>query len=183
MMGALRLRCRPGRLAMMPCMEEIGLLGLAWRYGFRVYQRCRRAGCDERAQMTVELCALLPVAIIVAVIAVNAMTFFSECAEFDRVSRNAVRVHAASPSYGEGSSEASALVAAALDEAFSAENLSCEVSVSSGHQGFSTYEMTLSFSPTLFGMGIRSEVLGVAIPPLKHVSTLTVHPYRPGMLL
>lgn len=137
---------------------------------------------DERGQMTVELCLFLPVAIVVAVIAVNAMTFFGECAEFDRISRNAVRTHAASPGYDEDSTEVSALVGAALDEAFSAENLSCEVSVSSDYQGLSTYEMTLSYQPTLFGMGLKSEVLGVAMPSLKHTSRLTVQPYKPGML-
>ena len=47
--------------------------------------------CDERGQMTVELAAAFPVLIIVAVIAVNALAFFSECAAFDNVFRDAVR--------------------------------------------------------------------------------------------
>ena len=52
--------------------------------------------CDERGQMTVELAAAFPVLIIVAVIAVNALAFFSECAAFDNVFRDAVRVHVTS---------------------------------------------------------------------------------------
>lgn len=137
---------------------------------------------DERGQMTVELCVVLPVAIVIAVMAVNALAFFGECAEFDRLARNAVRAQASSPSYEEGSSESAALVEESLDSVFSDANLSCEVSVSSDYRGFDTYEMALSYSPTLFGMGLRSSVFGVAIPPLRHTATLTVYPYKPGAL-
>ncbi|MFR1637832.1 MAG: hypothetical protein ACLSVD_00875 [Eggerthellaceae bacterium] len=77
---------------------------------------------DERGQMTVELAAAFPVLIIVAVIAVNALAFFSECAAFDNVFRDAVRVHTASPAAGEGIEQSSALVQTALSAAFDAEN-------------------------------------------------------------
>lgn len=140
------------------------------------------AVANERGQMTVELCLFLPVAIVIAVIVMNAVTFFGSCAEFDRVARNAVRVHATSPSYSQGSGERAQLVQGALDAAFTAENLSCDVCVSSDFQGFDTYEMTLDFQPTLFGMGLRDNVLGVPLPPLTHTSRLTVCPYKPGML-
>ena len=41
-----------------------------------------RFGCarDERGQMTVELAVMIPVLVAIAVIAMNAMLFFSECA-------------------------------------------------------------------------------------------------------
>ena len=70
--------------------------------------------CDERGQMTVELAAAFPVLIIVAVIAVNALAFFSECAAFDNVFRDAVRVHVTSPAAGQGIEQSSALVQTAL---------------------------------------------------------------------
>lgn len=136
----------------------------------------------ERGQMTVELCMFLPIAIIIAVIVVNAAAFFGDCAKFDRVARNAVRVHAASPTYGQVGSGSSSMVREALETEFSADNLSCEVTVSSDHLGFDTYEMTLAYKPTLFGMGLRTEVLGVPLPSLQHTSRLTVCPYKPGML-
>lgn len=48
-----------------------------------------RFGCarDERGQMTVELAVMIPVLVAIAVIAMNAMLFFSECAAFDRLAR------------------------------------------------------------------------------------------------
>ena len=52
---------------------------------------CSRVQADDRGQMTVELLVVLPVVLIVAVVAVNALTFFGDCAAFDRVARNAVR--------------------------------------------------------------------------------------------
>ena len=52
---------------------------------------------STRGQMTVQLAVAMPVLIIVAVIAVNALAFFAECAVFDRVAHEAVRVHAAAP--------------------------------------------------------------------------------------
>ena len=84
--------------------------------------------CDERGQMTVELAAAFPVLIIVAVIAVNALAFFSECAAFDNVFRDAVRVHATSPAAGQGIEQSSALVQTALSAAFDAENETVRVS-------------------------------------------------------
>ena len=44
----------------------------------------RRRLDDDGGQATVELAVVLPVVIIVAVIAVNALTFFGACAAFDR---------------------------------------------------------------------------------------------------
>ena len=54
-----------------------------------------------RGQMTVELAVALPVLIIVAVIAVNALTVFADCAAFDRAFRQTVRAYATAPAYGE----------------------------------------------------------------------------------
>lgn len=137
----------------------------------------------ERGQMTVELAAALPVLIIVAVVAVNACTFFSECAVFDRVSHEAVRIHAASPAYRQGADRSCALVKQEVESALGASNV--EVAVSHGVVGadFDSYTMTLTFHPTLFGMGLRSEVFGVALPPLVHTTSYVVDSYKPGVVV
>lgn len=51
-------------------------------------------------QMTVELATVLPAALAIMAIVCNGMAFFSECAAFDRVARNAVRLYATVPPTG-----------------------------------------------------------------------------------
>lgn len=141
---------------------------------------CRlKDGCG---QMTVELCVVFPAVIVIAVIAVNALSFFGTCAEFDRVGRNAVRTFAASPGHGQDSEVVACEVQAAIESAVSADNLEVDVVVSEDYRGYAKYVMTLRFHPTLFGMGLKREVFGVPLPSLAHESRLTVNPYKPGML-
>ena len=129
-------------------------------------------------QMTVEFVAALPVFLAVAVISVNALTYFGWCAAFDDDFRDSVRVYAASPAYGQGVGDTCALI-----ERADAENVSVSVSahgVSAGHISFSA---TLEYMPTLFGLGLKSEVMGVALPKLSHTEELVVDCYKPGVLL
>ena len=135
-------------------------------------------------QMTVEFVAALPVLLAVAAISVNALTYFGWCAAFDDDFRDSVRVYAASPAYGQGVGDTCALIERALDEAagrgkrfgkrFGAWRLS------PGHTSFSA---TLEYMPTLFGLGLKSEVMGVALPKLSHTEELVVDCYKPGVLL
>ncbi len=144
--------------------------------------RMRAAGRSS-GQMTVEFVAALPVLIAVAAVSVNALTFFGWCAAFDNDFRDLIRVYAASPAYGQGIGDTCALVERALDERLSADNLSVSVSahgISAGHTSFSA---TLEYMPTLFGLGLRSEVMGVAMPKLSHTEELVVDCYKPGVLL
>lgn len=138
---------------------------------------------STRGQMTVELAVAMPVLIIVAVIAVNAITFFAECAVFDRVAHEAVRVHAAAPAYGQGPNQSCALVEQDIHAALDADNL--DVSVSCGSAGFDCeqFTATLTFHPTLFGLGLRSEVFGVALPTLSHTTSYVVDAYKPGVVI
>ena len=80
-----------------------------------------QADARERGQMTVELAVVFPALLAVAVIAVNALLFFSECAAFDRVAREAVRLHAASPAYGQGLEQSCAQVAQTVEQALVAQ--------------------------------------------------------------
>ncbi|MBQ9955215.1 MAG: hypothetical protein IJO87_07275 [Eggerthellaceae bacterium] len=137
---------------------------------------------DERGQTTVGLVVVLPVAIIVAAIAVNALLFFSECAKFDRLARNAVRVCATSPAYGQGVEQSTAAIDAMLEDAMG-EGVDCQVSTSGGGAGSTTFTASMTYDPSLFGVGLREEVFGVSLPALRHEVSLTVDSYKPGMLL
>ncbi len=137
----------------------------------------------DDGQMTVELAVVIPVVIVVALVAVNAMVFFSQCAQFDRVARDAIRVCAAAPSSGQDGEQVAASVEAIVVEAMGVEGDVVEVTVLEDGAGLSSFEATLIYKPTLFGMGLADEVFGVGFPELKHATTLVVDVYRPGMLL
>ena len=137
----------------------------------------------ERGQSTVELVTALPILLVVAFIVVNATLFLSECAAFDRLAPQAVRVHAASPAYGQDVSAGKDLVQRQLEAAFPEENLSVEVAVRETAGGMLSFDATLRFFPTLFGLGLRTEVLGVALPQLSHTVACTVDRYKPGVIV
>lgn len=133
--------------------------------------------------MTVELAVVFPVLLAVAVVAVNVLLFFSECAAFDRVTREAVRIHATSPAYGQGLEQSCAQVETTVRQAFERPYLATHVTVEGVAGGHARFTATLEFSPTLFGLGLRSSVFGVAMPRMKHAVSMTVDAYKPGVLL
>ncbi len=138
---------------------------------------------NTRGQMTVELVVALPVLIIVAVIAMNALEFFSLCASFDRAAHNAVRVQAVSPAYGQDASQSCALVEQSLQSRYAQEgHIDIEVRSSQIEGGLCEFMATARFHPTLFGLGLRSEVLGVQLPPLVHETRAVVDCYKPGVI-
>lgn len=153
----------------------------------RAVRRAVQAGAgtmrSESGQMTIELAVAFPVLVVVAVIAMNACAFFGDCAVFDRAAHEAIRVHAASPAYRQGTAQSCSLVEQDIRSAIDADNV--DVSVSSGAEGFDfvRFTATLEFSPTLFGMGLRSEVFGVPLPRLTHSTSLVVDVYKPGVIV
>lgn len=138
---------------------------------------------SERGQASVELMVALPVMIAVAVIVVNALLFFSDCAAFDRLAHQAVRVHAASPAYGQDAQRSRDLVQSELERSFARDNLEVSVAVESVSGGRLAFDATLEYSPTLFGMGLRTEVLGVRLPGLSHTVSYVVDQYKPGVVV
>ena len=138
---------------------------------------------EDAGQATVELAVVLPVAIAIAVIAVNALSFLGTCAAFDRMARQAICAYASAPDAGQGPAEVAALVEGELEEALDAPNLTIEVTVQGTAASFQRYGARLSFAPTLFGLGLKDEVFGVSLPRLVHEVDLTVDAYRPGVLL
>lgn len=137
----------------------------------------------EKGQMTVELAVAFPVMIVVAVIAMNVLLFFSECAAFDRLACQAIRVNAAAPSYGIGPGQAAGLVQQELMASFDCPNLDVLVATSQVGFDYTEYSATLEFAPTLFGMGLKDSVFGVSLPHLKHTVRYVVDPYRPGVIV
>lgn len=143
----------------------------------------RKTTTDESGQMTVEMAVAMPALIVVAVIAVNACTFFYQCAVFDRVAHEAVRVYATSPAYGEGPGQACASVEQAVRSQLDDQNLDVSVAYAKVGADFDEYRVTLGFQPTLFGMGLRSEVFGVSMPQLEHTTSYVVDSYKPGVVV
>lgn len=138
---------------------------------------------DEAGQMTVEFAVAFPVFVIVAVIAVNALLFFSDCAAFDRLARDAVRICATSPAYGQSIDGSIAMVKETLEESFPRDNLSIEVVAEGASSGHMRFIATIRFAPMLFGLGLKSSVFGVELPALEHSAAMTIDPYKPGVLL
>ena len=138
---------------------------------------------SEAGQMTVELAVAFPVLIIVAVIAVNACAFLVDCAVFDRVAHEAVRVHATSPAYRQGAAQSCALVEQEVRDAVDADNVEISVTYGSAGHDLQRFTATLQYFPTLFGMGLRSEVFGVALPSLTHSTSYVVDVYKPGVVI
>ena len=65
------------------------------------------------------------------------MLFFSECAAFDRLARNAVRVSATSPAYGEDTNQSCAAALDAIEEGMGiADKNYLEASVSVASESF-----------------------------------------------
>ena len=138
---------------------------------------------DARGQMTIGLAAALPVLLAVALIAANALTFFGQCAVFDRAAHQAVRIHAAAPAYGQGTATTCALVEADIRQALGDANVDVSVACAAAGRDVERYTATLSFSPTLFGYGLRSQVFGVQMPHLTHTTDYVVDSYKPGVIV
>ena len=140
-------------------------------------------GVSDRGQMTVELAVALPVLLAVALVVVNAAALFGECAAFDNLFCEAVRVHAVAPAYGQGRQESAALVQRELERQFGADNLGVSVEAEPAAGGHTRFTGTLRFAPTLFGLPFCGEVFGVPLPELTHRVQLVVDCYKPGLLL
>lgn len=133
--------------------------------------------------MTVELAVSLPVLLVVAAIAVNAGIVISECAAFDRVARNAVRICATSPSYGKApdvlAGEVEELVETTMDAPFA------DISVTARETayGHTAFTVRLEYRPTLFGFSLKAYGNGVRLPAVAHEVVMVVDRYKPGVLI
>lgn len=90
-----------------------------------------------------------------------------------------------SPAYGEDTSQSCAAALDAIEEGMGIADknyLEASVSVASESFGQKRFRATLRFTPTLFGMGLKSSVFGVSLPQLEHSAELVVDAYKPGVL-
>lgn len=128
------------------------------------------------------MAAVMPVAIAVALVTVNALTFFGHCAAFDRVARQAICTYGAAPCAGQSPNEACAQIRKAIERAFDGKEVKVEVRSQGELTGLTRFTATLHCTPTLFGVALRDKVFGVATPTLSHQTDLVVDAYRPGIL-
>jgi hypothetical protein len=149
--------------------------------------------------MVVELAVCIPVIMAVAAIAINLMVFLGDCARFDRVAAEAVRVGATSPSHGSyGLGYCSDSVDLDLSEIFydkkeylqtsvSAYAVAPDGSMESWQEGATfvflphheVYVCTLEYRPWGFG----TTFFGIEFSGITHTRSFTVDPFRPGVLL
>lgn len=142
-----------------------------------------RMNTKSSGQMTVEFVIAFPVALVIALCAVNVLLFFSECAAFDRLFRSLVCTYAASPGYEQTVEQSCARIQEALETEMSADYLEIEVQATGGSGGLVTFQGELQFTPSLFGRGSLKGAFGVVFSPLVHYVSLTVDVYKPGVFL
>ena len=138
---------------------------------------------ESKGQMTVELAVAIPVFVALSLVVFNGMLFLENCAAFDRLALDAIRVYASSPGYGQSAQEGAVLVETCLKEAFPQDYLDVSVVSSGTGMGLVAYRATLHFTPTLFGRGASSGVFGVSLVCFDHSVQLVVDPYRPGAVI
>ena len=138
---------------------------------------------NERGQMTIELAIAFPVLIAVAVIAVNVLAFFGDCAVFDRVAHEAVRVYAVAPAHRETANLSCPQIEATIKSQLNASNLDVAVTHATTGLDLDEFTATLTYHPTLFGLGLRSKVFGVSLPQLTHKTRYVVDSYRAGVFI
>ena len=135
-------------------------------------------------QMVVELAVVLPVVIVVALVAYNALRFSAACARFDRVALDCVISQGVSPPGTDASSSSAALVEGAIRAAMGdGEIFVISVSEQAGLLPHLTrFSCELSMRPWPSQLVIAGVRLG-APALLRHERSLTVDRYRPGVVL
>lgn len=137
---------------------------------------------EERGQMVVELCVVMPVVLMVAVIIIDGLVFAAASSKFGHLAAQAVLCAAASPS---GVDFDSTAVASQIEEQLATEmnDSQVEVEVSASTSGrICEFACEMSMVPWPLSQGGGS-VMGIGVPArLKYVSKLSVRPYEIGAL-
>lgn len=131
---------------------------------------------EESGQMTVEFAVVFPVMVIAAFIALQGMAFAGDCAAFDIVARDAIRRQADDGYEGAlGAGE----VGVSIEEALALDHVEVEVTCEKNLLGHVRYEARMLYTPPLLE-GVS--VFGASVPRLTHEVSLTVSPYRKGVV-
>ncbi len=142
--------------------------------------------CSEKrskGQMTIEFVVCFPVMLVVALIAVNALLFFGECASFDRNFRDASCAYVTSPASGQTIDNSCAKIKSSIEGVCNTEYVEVEISSSGVEGGLVILTGTLSFTPTLFGAGSLHSVFGISFPRMTHQNQIVVDCYKPGVVI
>lgn len=147
-----------------------------------------------RGQATVELAALMPVVIVVALTTYNLARYVALCATFDRVSYDAVIAQGVAPSGTQTSIVAAGEVGRCIESALDTPT-TCSVEVSAERVGMSGETRGLFLSPLLTRFRCTLvfrpwpstfTIAGVAYDTplaLRHERALVVDRYRPGVVI
>lgn len=123
--------------------------------------RIRERSAPRAGQMTVELAALIPVALAVALVGYNVAQFCALCASFDRIAYDMVIAQGVAPSGDQNAPTALAQVKEGIEQAMGNARVEVDVSADS-----------LSSTPA------RGRGLGVPVSPFLTAFTCTLR-YRP----
>ena len=148
---------------------------------------------DESGQMSVELAVLMPVALALLVVVVDLMVFIGDCARFDRVSAEMVRINVASPSSDAYGRDASSSIQQGISAAMGdPDRLDIQVSYQgklySGTEEGSLismlpqpqcYRCSMTYHPWPFNVGFA----GFAALSIQHHRDFVMDSYRPGILI
>lgn len=135
---------------------------------------------------------LMPVIIVVALIAVNALEYAALCARFDRVSYDAVLVQGVSPQGETGELSGVASVKAQIETAMDSSLCTVEVvaedvgmhdsgSLINLSAGSKRYICTLIFHPLFSSASIAGASFSV-VAPLRHERQLVVDCYKAAII-
>lgn len=135
----------------------------------------------ETGQMVVELCVVMPVVLMVAVVIIDGLVFAAAASKFDHLSSQAILAEATSPGGTEFDPDLmGANVQSLLAEEMEDSHVNIEVAVSgSGHA--CEFKCTMSFVP--WPLGTSGTVMSMSVPALlEHGSVFCVRPYVIGEL-
>lgn len=136
----------------------------------------------ESAQATVELAIMFPVVLIIALIAYNALSFFTLCATFDRVFNQSVITRCSSPAYGEGLGNMRQYVENDIQDMLMSNNTEAAINIESVSGGMIKFTGELNMKPSLFGMSMKDSIFGCTIYPIKHSKEFIIESYKPGVI-
>lgn len=151
------------------------------------------SGRYEQGQMTVELAAVMPVAIVMFVAVVSILRYVACCATFDHVALDAVVAYGTSPAGSTLTDNACSEVRQTIEEAL--DSSSCEVAVSAtkamsdgtpGHLTINpllvTYTCTLTYRPGVGTVSIAGAEFQSPVA-LTHERTFVIDRFRPGVVI
>ena len=146
---------------------------------------------ERSAQATVELAVVVPVMIALAIIVYNLMVFASAVSRFDRVAPDIVVAHGVAPS-GEGKDDPTEVIAGQLREAMGGYGVEVEVVCEEEEDPTSTiltfivspktYRCTMVYTPWPTGIEFAGVPVGAPLA-LRHVRTVVIDPWRPGVVV